>query len=282
MPASRSALVLGGASWNTMLYLDRLPGAAPQTVFAHRMHRALGSSGAGKAMNLRLLGAEVTLWALLGDDDSGRLVRRALTAGGVRLIEQIDPLGTMEHVNLMDAVGDRVSIFANPGSLSADVDVRPVEAHVGADLVAVTIVDHCRAFLPMLRERGIAPWIDIHDYDGANPYHAEFIEAAGHLFMSSVGHPGWRGFLERRVAAGTEVAVATHGAAGASGLTTAAGWVEVAAVPVPAVVDTNGAGDAFFAGFAMSWLEHRDLAAAMHAGAQRGAAAVRSPELWPV
>ena len=77
--------------------------------------------------------------------------------------------------------------------------------------------------------------------------------------MSSHAMPDWRAFLEGRVAAGTRAAVCSHGAVGASGLTAADGWVDVAAHEVATVVDTNGAGDAFFAGFAAAWPHLRNI-----------------------
>ncbi len=65
-------------------------------------------------------------------------------------------------------------------------------------------------------------------------------------------------------------------------MTASEGWIDVPAVEVPAIVDTNGAGDAFFAGFAAAWLADAGLAAALHGGAELAAAAVQSPELAPV
>lgn len=276
------AVILGGVAWNTMVSVDRFPDPEPQTIFASGMHEAVGSSGAGKAMNLRTLGADVTLWALIGDDEAGTRIRTEMDRRGIEFIGEIDPLGTARHVNLMDADGDRISIFANAGSHSFDVDPSPARHAIErADLVSVIIHDHCRAFLPVVAGAGKRLWVDIHDYDGDNPHHREFIDAADYLFMSSVAMDDWRGFLEERVQKGATVAVCTHGADGASGLTADDGWVDVPAVPVPVAVDTNGAGDAFFAGFAVTWLHDRDLPAAMQSGAEQAARAVGSTELSP-
>ena len=83
---------------------------------------------------------------------------------------------------------------------------------------------------------------------------------------------------EALLAAGTTAVLCTHGAAGAS-VVTADGWVEVPASPVGKVLDTNGAGDAFFAGFASAWVGGLDVAACAARGADRAAAAVGSWEL---
>lgn len=276
------AVVVGGVAWNTMVYLDEFPAARPGTVFARGSREAVGSSGAGKALNLRALGADVTLWGLLGNDEWGERIRGVMADAGVNLLADNDPAGTTRHINLMDAHGDRLSIFANTGSHEMAVEVGVVEqAAIDADLVAVTIMQHCRQFLPMLKRVGTEIWVDIHDYDGTNPYHSDFIEAADHLLMSSIAMADWRSFLEACVAAGMTTAVCTHGAAGASGLSAADGWVDVPAQPVDVLVDTNGAGDAFFAGFATSWLGGEGLPAAMHRGAEAAAATVQSPGLSP-
>jgi acarbose 7IV-phosphotransferase len=276
------ALVIGGVAWNTMVYLDEFPPPRPGTIFARGSHEAVGSSGAGKALNLEVLGADVTLWALVGDDEWGDRIRGVMADAGVAFLPATDPAGTMRHVNVMDATGDRLSIFVNGGTAETAVDVGVTErAAAAADLVAVTILPHCRPFLPMLQRLGSDIWIDIHDYDGVNPYHDDFIAAADHVQMSSIAMDDWRPFLEARVAAGAVTAVCTHGAAGASGLTAADGWVDVPALPVQRLVDTNGAGDAFFAGFATAWLGGAGLAEALHRGTEVAAAAVQSRGLAP-
>jgi acarbose 7IV-phosphotransferase len=276
------AVVLGGVAWNTMIYLDRFPQAVPHTVFPIRTHQTVGSSGAGKALNLAGLGVDVTLWALVGDDEDGKRIRHVMQEAGVTLITELDPAGTARHVNLMDRSGERISIFENPGSLNRDVDPTPVDAILeGADLVSVTIHDHCRVFLPTVDRVGSDTWVDIHDYDGVTDYHSEFIDAADYLFVSSVRLENWRSFAERRIEAGSRAVVVTHGAGGSSGITADQGWCDVPASRVDEFVDTNGAGDAFFAGFAVAWLGERSLDAAMRAGADNAARAIASPDLAP-
>ena len=271
--------MLGGASWNRMLHLPELPRGRPQTLFASAMHEAIGSSGAGKALNLARLGWETTLLAPLGADEPAESVRAGLAQSGVALLEVHDPGGTMQHVNLMAPGGDRISIVANPGTLALELDHRAyVERARGADLVAVSIFEYCRGFLAPFRDAGIEVWIDVHDYDGTNPHHADFVEAAGVLQVSTVALTGWRAFAEARLAAGTRAVVCTHGPLGAS-IATDAGWVEVEPEPVPALVDANGAGDAFFAGFATAWVNGADPAEAGRRGAICAAAALGSPEL---
>lgn len=278
---SMRAVIIGGVAWNTMLDIGSFPDPTPQTLFASDIREAVGSSGAGKALNFRSLGGEVVLWSLLGDDEPASRVREVLAAAGVDYRPKLDPEGTMRHVNLMDDTGERISIFANSGSDTLDVDTTVLaDVLADADVISVTIMNHCRQFLPAVADSPGEVWIDLHDYDGRNPHHAEFIEAADCLMMSSIGMPGWRRFLEDRIAAGNRIGICTHGAEGASGISGSTGWIEVDAVPVERVVDTNGAGDAFWAGMVTS-LVGGDLEVAMAAGAEHAARAVASPGLAP-
>ena len=282
-PVSRpSALVIGGASWNQMIRVPELPRGGSQTLFATGSHEAVGCSGAGKALNLRACGVDVALWCRLGDDEPGTRVREELGAAGVELLVETDPAGTMQHTNLMTVDGERVSVFVTTGSLEDPIGepwrTLLLERARGADIVAVTIFEQTRSLLAPLRDAGVPLWVDVHDYDGTQAYHRDFVEAATFLQLSSVCLPGWRDFAHERLASGAELVVVTHGSQGASVLTSH-GWHEVAAVPVQDVVDTNGAGDAFFAGFAAGWAAGLDAASCGLRGAERAGAAVSSTHL---
>ena len=60
-----------------------VPAARARQRVSTGWHETVGSSGAGKAMNLARLGVDVTLHCLLGDDDAGRRIRHGLEAAGV-------------------------------------------------------------------------------------------------------------------------------------------------------------------------------------------------------
>lgn len=274
------ALVVGGASWNRVVHLDRLPDPTPHTVHARRVYDALGGTGAGKAWNLAALGWDVELVAAVGDDHAGDLVRDAVTSLGARFRAVIDAAGTEQHTNLMDPDGRRVSIYTNASSGDVDLGVDAVvRAARAADLVCVSILGHCRPLLAPLREAGVPLWIDLHDDDGRNPYHQAFRDAGTHLQVSSDRLPGWRAWAEDRIGAGARTVVVTHGRDGADA-TDGAGWHHTPADPVEAV-DANGAGDAFFAGFATARLDGAGLDAALERGAEAAAAGVQSEGLGP-
>jgi sugar/nucleoside kinase (ribokinase family) len=271
--------VFGAASWNTMIRVPALPPAEPGTVFPAGWHEAIGSSGAGTAMNLALLGVNITLHCLLGDDEAGLRVREGLEAAGIRVDALPDPTGTARHVNLMDAAGDRLSFLLRSGDPSVAYDLAHVEALVaGADEVMVAIVDQARVVLPIARRLGRRTWTDLHATDGERAYERDFLEA-DRVFFSGERLADPQPFMRRLVEAGRELVVCTRGAGGALAMLGDGSLVEVPAEPVDRIVDTNGAGDAFLAGVAYGELAGQPIERSLRIGARVAALAVGSPEL---
>lgn len=269
-------VVVGPASANEIIHLSALPAPKSGTHFAERAWSTLGGTSAGKALNLAALGADVTLLTVLGGDEVGTRVRDSLSAAGVRVVARASRSGECErHVNLMTDAGERVSIYthlpepAEPWT-PADADL------AAADLVVADLSDHARPWIGWARAAGVPVWADLHDYDGASAFHADFTRA-DHLQLSSVRLPGWRAWATRAAERGTGVVV-THGADGSSAVDADGRWVEVPGEVVE-VVDTNGAGDAFFAGFVVARWSGSDLAASLAAGAAQAAVCLGGPHL---
>lgn len=286
-PAPRSAnvarmtraLVVGPASWNTVVHLGALPPGRTGTVFAHRDARGLGGTSAGKAVTLAALGVEVTLRTLLGPDDEGALVRHALAHPRITLdVGAADR--TERHLNLMTDDGGRLSVYlALPAAPSPDPPpalLRLLRSG-GVDLALVDLADHARPFLTAARDAGVPVWCDLHDDDGTAEFQRPFAAAADVLVVSEERLAGPRAFLSERVAAGARLAVCTRGVAGAIARD-ATGWIEVPAVPVTAV-DPNGAGDAFVAGLAHATLTGHPTERALAFAAAVAAQGVASPGL---
>lgn len=272
-------VVAGPVSWNTLVDVDALPTGEPGTVFA-RGHRAgLGGTSAGKALSLARLGVDVTLRTSLGDDDAAVAIGHALAHPRLTLAAALGHGPSEQHLNLMAADGGRFSIYLHlppePGPVPG-----PVAAAVAsADVVVVDLADHAREVLRLAQDAGRETWCDLHDWDGGSGFHREFADAATVLLVSEDRLVDTRSFLESRVAAGARWVVCTRGARGVVALGRDEGWLELPAVPVARVVDTNGAGDAFAAGMLLGRLEGRPLAECLRLGTAAGALAVQSDTL---
>ncbi len=48
----KKVFIAGGVSYNLMIYIDKFPRPETQTLFSQNIHETVGSSGAGKALNL--------------------------------------------------------------------------------------------------------------------------------------------------------------------------------------------------------------------------------------
>ncbi len=277
--------VAGPVSWNRLVFVNRLPEARPHTVFASGHRTAVGGTSAGKALNLASLGADVTLRTVVGDDDAGQAVLDVLERAGVEVIAEVAAGATEQHLNLMDPHGGRVSIYLELPELRAAAHAaRTAQALAAADAAVIDLAEHSRPLLAAARTAGVPVWCDLHDYDGVADFHRDFLDAADHVFLNDDAFKDGHDVAESAVLAFLKSldkpAVATLGAAGALGV--ADGAVHrVPAVPIEEIVDTNGAGDAFFSGFLVAHLAGADMPAAMAAGAEQAARCLASPDLAP-
>jgi acarbose 7IV-phosphotransferase len=272
--------VLGGAAWNRMIQVDRLPDGRTATIHPRGHHEAIGGAGAGKASNLARLGVDVTLFAGLGDDDAAARVRAGLAAAGVDLRAVVDPSGTAQHVNLMDPEGGRISIMLANGSPELAFDEAAMAASmVAADVVVVDLAPWTPRALDIALASGRPIWTDLHDFDGSSAWHAPFIDAAEVVFVSHDRLPDPTSFLRSMIERGKRLAVCTMGADGAIALDADGRSYEVPVVSDVEVVDTNGAGDAFLAGVLFGVLEGVPLERALRYGTLAAAMAITSPDL---
>lgn len=271
-------LVNGPASWNILVRVAALPDARPQTLFASGHRDALGGTSAGKALTLTALGLDVTLRTVLGDDDEARQVRAALEVPGLRLEAVPAAAGRTErHLNLMADDGSRVSVYLELPQARADAD--GVAALVrDADAVVLDLADHSRELLDAVRAAGRPVWCDVHDHDGLADYQQPFVEAADVLLVSDTRLADPAEYLRSARDGGCRLAVCTRGAEGALALD-ADGWWDVPAARAESVVDTNGAGDAFFSGLLAATLAGAPTPVALAHAAAAGALAVGTDDL---
>ena len=273
--------VSGPASWNTLIHLDELPQPRPQMVRAQRHWQTLGGTSAGKALNLAGLGAQVVLRTVVGHDAAGVEVVRSLDVDGVELIVERAEGASEQHVNLMTEAGERLSIYLElPDLVGEQQAERTAAALAGCEVAVLDLAEHNLRLLEAARSLGRPVWCDVHDHNGTDAFHRPWLQAADVLFLNDDRLDDPLAFMRARVEAGAGLVVCTQGAGGATAVT-AEGVMHVPAPPVPHVVDTNGAGDAFLAGFLVASRAGADVRASLAAGHAQAARCLAVDRLAP-
>jgi sugar/nucleoside kinase (ribokinase family) len=264
----QKVLIIGGTTFDHVVYLSKLPAPIPQTIHAAPFNEGTGSTGSGKALNLTRLGVDNTLYSVLGDDIYGRHIIDDLRSNGVDFFYDLDPTGTERHINIMDAEGARISMFITQSSdninHSVDKIIKEIEA---ANLIVLNIINYCKNIIPLLSKYDKPVWTDLHDYDGNNSYHDVFINASQYIHLSSDNLKNdYTKVMQHLIENGKELVICTHGKAGASLLTKEGEWIDQPAILNYPMVDANGAGDSFFAGFLYGWIKKEPLLTCMQMG----------------
>jgi sugar/nucleoside kinase (ribokinase family) len=276
-------LICGPSSWNHIVDLDHLPDPTPHMQFARGDHHTLGGTSAGKALHLTHLGRSVTLHTLIGTDPEADLIVGALNAAGVPLaVERAD--GPSErHLNLMGPSGERVSLYLSvPGMPGAEVPPRWGDDLASASAVVLDLSKRSRELVMGTAADDVPIWTDLHDYDGHSSFHQPFLDVAQYVFMNADKLSDPMPLLHATVARGAKAAVCTLGAHGAVAVGPGQSVYRVPAQPVDVIVDTNGAGDAFMAGFLDATLAGEATQDALRAGAATAATALVTRHLSPL
>ena len=280
-------VVHGPVSWNLVVDLDQLPEPTPHMRFAVAHREVLGGTSAGKAAHLHDRGVAVELRTVLGTDPAAQAIETTLRRAGVPYIAGHVDGPSERHLNLMDPRGGRVSIYLDvPGTMDSDVstEIRAglLDAVVGASAVVLDLSQPSRDAIQEVAALGVPIWADLHDYDGRSDFHAPFLRAASYVFMNGDKLDSPRDFLRSCVDGGAQLAVCTLGAEGAIAVDASGQAHRVPAEPVAEVVDSNGAGDGFFAGFLAAHLDGADVADALQSGARQATRALGTVQLSPL
>lgn len=281
-------LVLGGAGVDTVVYVEELPLPLADSYHVPPIVTRAGQTGDGVAVGTQALGLRTHHLDVVGDDEEGALVEALHHTRGVAFTGVKSASGTRRAVNLVAPDGRRLSLY--DGSRASDVDRFPEATLAGlvarSRHVHVSITPPCASALSTLPDAGVSISTDLHDWDGRAAYHRPFALAADLVFLSSTAlaepEQTMREILEQGRA---RTVVATAGADGALLLSRDDVLRRVAAaVPPGEVVDTNGAGDAFVAGFLFAYLEGGDVGrcATFAAVAAAHACTVPSTQVDPI
>lgn len=276
----------GPASWNQVVDLDELPAPEPHMQFARGHRQVLGGTSAGKAAHLTELGVDVELHTVLGTDAAAAEIEAALGRASVPVVPTYVDGPSERHLNLMDPRGGRVSLYLDVPRPSAEDTAAArsalQRAAAGARAVVLDLSETSRAAVTDVVATGVPIWTDLHDWDGRSTFHAPFADAASFVFMNGDRTSSVRELLQACVSRGAQVAVCTLGADGAVAVDARGDEHHVPARPVARIVDTNGAGDGFMAGYLAAHLAGADVRASLASGARQAARALGTHHLCPV
>lgn len=277
----KKVFIAGGVSVDSIIYLPEFPKPVPQTIHQCLFNEAVGSTGSGKALNMCRLGFDVVLHAMIGDDSFGRFATEELKQKRLDFRYNFDPNGTERHTNIMNKNGERISIFTNNISADPKIDYQQfIPLIEEADYVIVNLSDYTKKILPMVKELGKPVWTDLHDYDGQNPWHADYVKYADYVLLSSDNMPDYKPFMKKMMDEGKELVVVTHGKQGSTGLGKNGQWFDIEINNSFQLVDSNGAGDAYFSGFLYGFNKDYSIEKCMQYGTLTGGLCINSDKLY--
>lgn len=266
---SQDLVVVGSINVDLTALVERLPRAG-ETVGGGRLRRDVGGKGANQAVAASRLGARVRMVGAVGSDADGAWAVETIRAAGVDVagIRITDsPTGTA--LIAVDAAGENQIVVCGGANASVDAD----GILVGADEAVLMQLELSLEVVRAVAARA-AGFVALNAAP-ARPLPADLVERVD-LFI--VNETEYAAMPELRAA--RRVAV-TYGASGAAMIAEGAETARVPAAPVPDVVNTVGAGDAFSAALTLAIQAGAPDEQALRTACAVGAAAVAHPSAQP-
>jgi ribokinase len=279
--------VVGGCGVGLSFRVDALPHPG-ETLKARSLTMVNGGKAANHAIGLARLGFDAVLVSARGDDALGEVVAQTLRTHGVSEagVAVVDA-PTMTGALLVEDGGDNVIVLAS-GALD-HVDAAAVRAHGdvirGSELTVVSLEIPVAGAVEALRIARAAGRRSVLNLSPAPPpSDVEALLAVADIIVLNEGEAraAAGGALDAESAAralcsrGAALVVVTLGERGAlafDGATVTA----VPAAPVPAFVDSSGAGDAFLCGVVAGLARRASLEDALALGARLAALILGGP-----
>jgi len=252
------SLVIGDVSVDTIVHLAT-PLTSAATHFPVDTYQRIGGSAAGKALNLDYFHREVDLITRIGRDSVGKTIQDRFKDTGVtpHFIETHE--ASITHTNYLAQTAERISIFTSHPEVTLDAYYAQYQSLIAsADTLFLELSGGFHPWASQIKHPNV--WVDLHDYDGVNPFMDPYIELARVVVMSDVqlsqssAHEiGVK--LSRQKAA----VIITHAARGLTLFENGQSYAYPLLNPTTPV-DSDGAGDALISALFHYWDEGLDSA----------------------
>lgn len=259
--------VVGSLNMDMVVTAPRIP-LKGETITGQALHFVPGGKGANQAVALGRLGADVSMFGCVGEDDFGRQLIHTLAANGVKA-DQVRTLQGQTTGVAMITVGDGDnSIVVVPGA-NGLVDRTYIESIQDELLQSQMVIlqleiplDTAVYVIDLCHRAGIAVLLNPAPAQELSPDLIEkltFITPNEHEAAIVFADQGDYRELLRRY---PEKLIITQGSAGASFASQNGEVYQIPASPAT-VVDTTGAGDTFNAALAYAWSQAMTLETAL-------------------
>ncbi len=289
-PIDLDLAVVGSVNLDLVVEVETIP-VPGQTVLGGDLARIPGGKGANQAVAAARLGRNVAMIGRVGNDETGTMLRAALTGAGVDTSHLHTTPGTPSGVAFVavEADGDN-AIVVSPGANSR---VTPADITAAATLLARAQVTLIQLEIPLATvaaavEAATGTVVLDPAPAPAAPLPTSILDHVDVLTPNQTelaAMTGYDGAVDTEVAVTlarrlpVTAVVVTLGAEGA--LVVADGGVTRVSAPPVEPVDTTGAGDAFCAALADAVVHGADLAEAADWAVRVGAAATLRPGAQP-
>lgn len=177
-----NCLVIGDVSVDTIAHLD-VPVETQSTHFPKALYTRLGGSAAGKALNLDYFNHSVDLISRIGQDMHGSMIQEHFSKTAVRthFIETKD--ASISHFNLLSRNRERISIFTSHPDINPKPDFKTHQTRIDtSDQIFLELSGTFKDWAPLIDHPNV--WVDLHDFDGSNPFMDPYIKVASVIMMS--------------------------------------------------------------------------------------------------
>ena len=244
-------------------------------------NKTVGGMGPGKALNLKKLSFDSSLYSPIGNDQPGRYIKEYLNKNGIRFFYDYQEDGTNTHINVMDKNGDRNSIGIITPGCNYSMDFEKIERLIiDSDYICLNVNDFCRYAIPYIKKHKREIWCDLGDYENNNAYFDDFAKVSDYVTMSGSKLDNPQSVINKFIDDGKKQVVVTLGSEGSIGMDRERKLIYVPIINGFERIDTNGAGDTYFSAMLYCHSKNYSLEKSMRVATIAAGLTISSLELF--